>query len=265
MTMATTLLHVQGQPPEAIEQALDAIFAGEERARVLRLEGTFSAVLARVVEDNLQASYRYLLCRPHPGSAWTPVLELGNRTVGLDTELSRRLDGATIFTTFVYGEAVSGYRVTRNGAQVDSYLSDPTFFAEIAEDVEPGEAGQGGATSAAGLTAVAPEPLDGEPGSDPEAERGHPERFADLLPAGTAPDDFVRIVLRPGWWQEHTSDAPPNPDVADAEDDLVDEVDRMRCIALALELWGPAEYPFSGDLEDIPNAVAGPAIALAYT
>jgi hypothetical protein len=45
----------------------------------------------------------------------------------------------------------------------------------------------------------------------------------------------------------------------------VDEVDRMRCIGLALELWGPSEYPFAQELEDIANKDAGPTIALAFT
>jgi len=45
---------------------------------------------------------------------------------------------------------------------------------------------------------------------------------------------------------------------------VVDEVDRMRCIGLALELWGPSEYPLAQEPEEIPNQVAGPAIALAF-
>ena len=50
----------------------------------------------------------------------------------------------------------------------------------------------------------------------------------------------------------------------DDEEDLVDEVDRMRCIALALELWGPTEYPFGQELEEIPDKVLGPGIILAF-
>ena len=34
-------------------------------------------------------------------------------------------------------------------------------------------------------------------------DRGHPDRFADLLPSGTEAEDFARIVLRPGWWEEY--------------------------------------------------------------
>ena len=49
-----------------------------------------------------------------------------------------------------------------------------------------------------------------------------------------------------------------------AVDDLVDEADRMRCIGLAFELWGPDDYPFAADPEEVPNRVAGPAIALAF-
>jgi hypothetical protein len=41
-------------------------------------------------------------------------------------------------------------------------------------------------------------------------------------------------------------------------------VDRMRCIALALELWGPTEYPFGQELEEIPNKAIGPGIILAF-
>jgi hypothetical protein len=48
------------------------------------------------------------------------------------------------------------------------------------------------------------------------------------------------------------------------EIDLVDERDRMRCIALALELWGPSEYPFTGELDALSNKLVGPAIAVAY-
>jgi hypothetical protein len=99
------------------------------------------------------------------------------------------------------------------------------------------------------------------------------------------------VVLRPGWWEEYDasqgettpasesallgaqSDVPEVAgDVADdaqddglpGESDLVDEEDRMRCIALALELWGPAEYPFVGELTEVPNRTAGPAIAVTF-
>jgi hypothetical protein len=243
MEYATTVLHVQGATREAVEQALSAIFADEARPCALRLEGTFSAVLARVAAPDLDAAYRYLICRPHPDSAWVPVLELGNRAEGLDVELSRALGGAAIFTIFAYGDGLSDYRLIRAGALVDRYSSDPTYFAT--EDVPP--------------DAI-------------EAQRGHPERFADLLPTGTAPEDFARVVLRPGWWEEFDAErtsedvgiAAEGEKAAEAEADLVDELDRMRCIALALELWGPAEYPFAGDLDETPNKRVGPAIALAF-
>lgn len=248
MTTPTTILHADGRAPDEVEQALAAIFAREERPQVLRLEGTYSAVLARLSDPALVASYRYLICRPQAQSRWTPLLELGNRTVGLDVELSRALGGCGVFSIFVYGDAVSGYRLARDGAEVDRYLSDPPYFASLTSDEEV-------ATAAAGAI---------------EAERGHPERFADLLPAGTAPEDFVRVVLRPGWWEQH--DASVAGSVADTpadasgieDDEMVDEPDRMRCIALALECWGPTEYPFAQELEDIPNRVVGPAIALAF-
>jgi len=55
----------------------------------------------------------------------------------------------------------------------------------------------------------------------------------------------------------------PEPEPAH-EEGLVDEVDRMRCIALALELWGPTEYPFGQELEDISNKEVGPGIILAF-
>ncbi len=245
MEYATTILHIQGATREAVEQVLSAIFADEERPCALRLEGTFSAVLARATDPDLDAAYRYLICRPHADSAWVLVLELGNRTEGLDVELSRALGGAAVFTTFAYDDGLSGYRLARAGALVDRYLSDPTYFAT--EDVPP--------------DAI-------------EAQRGHPERFTDLLPAGTAPEDFARIVLRPGWWEEYDADqSGENGGTAagvegaaetEAEADLVDELDRMRCIALALELWGPTEYPFAGDLDELPNKSVGPAIALAF-
>lgn len=248
MSTATTILHVLDHGPDEVERALDTIFAAEERPRTLRLEGTYSAVLARACDPALAAAYRYLIARPHAGSAWTPLLEVGARADGLDLELSRALGGAAVFTTFVYGAGVSGYRLARDGALVDRYLSDPSFFAAPDDDAE-GADGAGDET---------PGGLIGE--EDPETVRGHPARFADLLPAGTAPDDFARIVLRPGWWERH--DAATEDE--EMEDDEVDEDDRMRCIGLALELWAPAEYPFARDLEDIPNKEIGPAIALAF-
>src|SRR5690348_6791790 len=177
MPTAITVLHVQGRDPLAVEAALDAVFAAEERPRVLRLEGTYAAVLARLSDPDLSAAYRYLILRPHDASPWTPVLELGNRTEGLDVELSRRLDGSAVFTAFVYGDVVSGYRLARAGALVDTYLSDPTAVAEEGDSAPE----------------TAPD------AADLEAARGHPDRFADLLPAGTTPGDFARVVLRPGW------------------------------------------------------------------
>ncbi|HEY7832623.1 MAG TPA: hypothetical protein VIG30_03555, partial [Ktedonobacterales bacterium] len=221
MEYTFAILNIQGKTTEAVESALTEIFAGEERPRVLRLEGSFSAVLARAADPDLTAAYRYLICRPHAAAAWVPVLALGERADGLEVELSRALDGAPVFTIFAYGDDVSGYRLARDGALVDEYVSDPTYFAgdEIAD-------------------------------AEIAAARGHPARFSDLLPPGTAPEDFVRVVLRPGWWEER--DATPDDGVPDAagedteEIDLVDERDRMRCIALALELWGPSDYPFTG-------------------
>jgi hypothetical protein len=245
---------VRGHAPEAVEQALAAIFAGEGRARALRLEGTYSAVLRRVMEPELDASYRYLLLRPHADAPWTPVFELGNHTVGLEAELSRALNGAAVFTTFVYGDAVAGYRLARDGAEVDRYLSDPTYFLDGEDDP-------------AGTTAEAVDPS--READLVEHEHGHPERFADLLPAGTAPDDFWRVVLAPGWWEEHAGTPPPadatdEADEAADDDALVDEQDRMRCIGLALELWGPEEYPLAQDPEELADALAGPAIVLAF-
>jgi hypothetical protein len=246
MSTSLAVLHVQGQPPAEVERALTDIFVREERPVVLRIEGTYSAVLERTTDPDLDAAYRYLILRPHPASAWSPVLELGNRTIDLDVELSRALAGCSVVTTFVYGDVVSGYLVARAGAEIDRYTSDPTYFIpEAADGEEP-----------AGETAL---PLP----AGVEDERGHPERFADLLPPGTAPEDFARVVLRPGWWEERDAAASGQP--ADgAEDDLVDEVDRMRCIALAFELWGPDEYPFAADPGEVPNRVAGPAVALAF-
>lgn len=254
MSETSTVLHVRGQTPDAVEGALEAIFAGEERARVLRVEGSYSAVLARAIAPELETSYSYVILRPRAPSQWTPILEVGNRTEGLDVELSRRLGGAPVFTTFVYGDGLSGYKLARDGEAVDRYASDPTYYTEAAaEDAE-----------AAGGQDAAPE----DERAVIERERGHPERFADLLPEGTSPEDFARVVLRPGWWEEHDAGAPPAaPDEAgdQEQEEWVDEADRMRCIGLALELWGPTEYPFAQDPEEITNAVAGPAIALAFT
>lgn len=254
MSTSIIVLHVQGQRPEVVEDTLTEIFSREERARVLRIEGTFSAVLARATDPGLEAGFRYLILRPHPSSSWTPVLELGNRTEGLDAELSKALGGCAVFTTFVYGDVVSGYRLARDGTDVDHYLSDPTAVAgdEDTDDVPP----------------PAAQELE-----DVEAVRGHPDRFADLLPAGTAPEDFARVVLWPGWWEQHDAGSTQGDaddedaddgDADDGEEDVVDEADRMRCIGLALELWTPDEYPFAQEPEDIPNKVAGPAIAVAF-
>ncbi len=231
MEYATTILHARGASPEAVEQALGAIFANEDRAAAFRLEGTFRAVLGRLIDPELEAGYRYLICRPHAGAPWTPVLELGTRTEGLEAELSRALGGAAIFTTYVYDDGLSGYRFARGGKLVDSYVSDPTYFTGEDE----GEA-------------------------EVESRRAHPERLADLLPNGTTPEDFARVVLDPGWWEEHDQAAGGT----DAEGELVDEADRMRCIALALELWGPTDYPFAQDLAELPNQVVGPVIAVAF-
>ncbi|HEX6796172.1 MAG TPA: hypothetical protein VF116_00510 [Ktedonobacterales bacterium] len=253
MSTERTVLHVYGQAPEAVERALVAVFANEERTSALRLEGTYSAVLRRATSPDLAAGYRYVILRPHVPSQWTPVLELGNRTMGLEAELSRLLGGAPVFSTFVYGDTVSGYRMARDGAEVDRYLSDPTLF------MEPEDGGE------------APHEVGG-PALDTlaEAERGHPERFADLLPAGTTPEDFWRVVLAPGWWEEREGIAPAQAageagtEHEDNDEELVDEEDRMRCIGLALELWGPQEYPLAQEPEEIPDNVAGPAIAVAF-
>ena len=259
MSTSITVLHVQGQEPSAVEQALETIFAGEERARRLRIEGTFSACLSRLDAVSPETSYRYLVCRPPTTSSWTPVLELGNRTEGLELELSRGLRGATVFTVFVYGDLISGYRLARSSQYVDRYTSDPRILQNEFSDSE--ELSGEGEKSYPATTGA----------NDYERERGHPERFADLLPAGTSPEDFTRIVLRPGWWEETELEAtdPEGEEDEELEEleelvDVVDETDRMRCIALALELWGPTEYPFAQDAEDIPNKV-GPAIALAFT
>lgn len=248
MSTATTIIHLQGEAPEAIERALEAIFAREGRARALRVEGTYSAVLERATSPDLDVAYRYLLLRPRP-TGWTPLLELGLRAEGLDIELSLALGGATMVAVFQYGEVVSGYRVIRQGVEIDRYLSDPTAFeGDDAGVVASGEARR---------------PLSSE---DIEAARGRPERFADLLPAETAPGAFAQVVLRPGWWEERDAGDSDATGAADesGEVELVDEVDRARCIGLALELWATDDYPLAGDLEDVPNAVAGPAIALAW-
>jgi hypothetical protein len=262
MSTVDTILHVFGHDADAVEQALTSIFAHEDRPTVLRLEGTFSAVLERLTDPDLDAAYRYLILQPHEVSRWTPVLELGNRTEGLDVELSRTLDGAPVFTIFDYGETVSGYTLARGGVQVDHYLSDPTWL----DDEEEGSDGGNDIGNA--------------PVPDLESLRGHPERFAELLPSGTAPEDFARVVLTPGWWEDYSAstgeqlphDAPDKPDQpaselnseTEDEGEIVDERDRMRCIALALELWSPTEYPLTDDLEDIANKMVGPGIILVF-
>jgi hypothetical protein len=239
MSVATTIINLKGQTAAAIEAALEAIFAAEGRSRAPRVEGTYSAVLEHVTNPEADTAYRYLLLRPR-ATGWTPLLELGLRAEGLDVELSRALGDGTVVSIVQYGEVVSGYRVIEAGAEVDRYLSDPTAF----EDDEG--------------AAISPE--------DIEATRGRPERFAGLLPDGTTAADFARVVLRPGWWEEHDAESEGSGRSPEADDasDLVDEVDRARCIGLALELWAVDEYPLAGDLEDIPNAVAGSAVALAW-
>lgn len=241
MNGTITVLHVRNQPPEAVEQALNTIFAAEEREQRMRLEGSYSAVLARLTAQTLDASYRYLICRPHPASAWTPVLELGNRTEGLDVELSKALGGSDVFSTFVFGDVFSGYRAARGGNLLDQYASDPMYYMD-----EGGER-EGGLAVAVTI----------------EGLSGRPETFVDLFPSDTSPEDFARVVLRPGYWERLDQDDTAADEARD-EDDIVDEVDRMRCIALALELWGPEEYPFTRELEEIPNQVVGPVIALAF-
>jgi hypothetical protein len=251
MTIATTIFHIQGRAAEQVEAALTGVFAREERPLALRVEGSYNATLARL--DGAEAAYRYLLLRPHGAGGWTPLLELGSRTDGLDAELSQALDGATIVTVYQYGEVVSGYRVTRAGAEIDRYCSDPTAFESAdTQDGTPDDAPA--SEDAAG------------PSGDVEEQRGRPERFAELLPAGTTPADFARVVLAPGWWEAHDAGGAPasSGDESGDEDDLVDELDRMRCIALALELWSPDDYPLTQELEDLPNKLIGPAIALAW-
>lgn len=247
MSTATTIIHMNNQPPEAIEAALLAIFAAEGRTPAPRVEGTYSAVLERAASPDVDAAYRYLLLRPR-STGWTPLIELGLRADGLDVELSRALGGATVVSIFEYGDVVSGYRVIEHGAEVDRYLSDPTVFEDAdSADLSPNADSQ---------------PLTAD---EIEAARGHPERFAGLLPAGAPPDEFARVVLRPGWWEERDAEAAGNPLAVDeADGDLVDEADRARCIGLALELWTNDAYPLAGDLEDVANADAGPAIALAW-
>jgi hypothetical protein len=258
--------HVYDHSPSEVERALEAIFAAEERARLLRIEGSFSAVRAHLEARADEAGYRYLICRPATGSAWTPVLQLGNPLMELEGRLSGRLQGCAVFTIFVYGDVISGYRMARAGVEIDRYTSDPTIFEPGIEDTE--ELGNSPT----------------EPEASYELERGHPERFAELLPPGTSALDFSRVVLQPGWWQDHDQEATADlhdlgaaaeteahqtgePDDEQVEELalLVDEVDRMKCIGLALELYGPTEYPFSQDLEDIPNRLVGPAIALAFS
>lgn len=248
MTMPTTIFHIAESDPQAVETALSAIFAGEERPSVLRLEGTYSAVLARVTDPDLDAAYRYLILRPKENARWTTLLELGNRTEGLDTELSRRLNGAPVFALFAYGEDLSGYRYARGGASADQYVSDPEYAESLASNDDESVA----------------------PGMNVSALAGHPARFADLLPTGIAPEEFARVVLAPGYWEEHgttrgsaTETQGSTPSDAD-EDDEVDEIDRLRCIGLGLEFWRPESYPFAEDLEEIPNAEAGPAVVLAF-
>jgi hypothetical protein len=236
MTMATTALHLRDRAPEPIEEALGAIFAREGRAQTLRLQGTYSAVLGRLTDPALEAPYRYLILPTPPGSHWTPLLELGNRADGLDRALSAALDGCALFALFVYGEVVSGYRYVRAGAEQDRYLSDPEEFAAM-ESAESNEAAAAG---------------------DVSAFRGDPARFADLLPPDAPPEEFARVVLRPGWWEGHERDGETS------DEDLVDESDRMRCIGLALELWGANAYPFAGEVEEAPNKGCSPAVALAF-
>lgn len=246
MSIATTLYHLRGQATEAIEQALAAIFAREDREPAPRVEGTYSAVLERATSPDVEATYRYLLLRPRP-TGWTTLIELGLRAEGLDVELSQALGGAVIVAVFSVGGIVSGYRVVREGTEVDRYVSDPTAFEEPDRD-------------APALSA-----------DEIEALRGRPERFADLLPDGTTPGEFMRVVLAPGWWEERDAaggmggeEASEGGDTGDDEEELVDEEDRARCIGLALELWAADSYPLAGDLEDMPNNVAGPAIALGW-
>jgi len=238
MSTTVTVMHVRDKRPEDVESALRSIFKDEDRTEVLRVQGSYSAILRRVADEDLFAPYRYIICSPHFPSLWTPVLEIGNRTVGLESELSRRLSGAPVVTLFVYGDAVSGYTVAREGVVVDRYVSDPEAITE-----------------------------EGEEATRYEDVSGHPERLRDLLPTGTDPDDFRRIVLMPGWWENYEKGAALPQQAADKEsdeEDIVDEVDRMRCIGLAFEFWAPDEYPLATEPEDIPNSATGPTIGIAF-
>lgn len=248
MSLATTVLHIQGRSPDEVEAALVRVFADEGRAQASRLQGAFSAVLARALDAEESSGYSYLICPPHAGANWTTALEMGSRADGLEGALSAALDGCAVLSLFTLGDGLSGYRLARGGVEVDHYLSDPDLFASMATEQEA---------------------ADFQPPSDGtaaiEAARGHPERFADLLPIGTRPQDFSRVVLAPGWWEAQGMAGEP-PAAASEEDgeDEVDEEDRMRCIGLALEVWGPTEYPFAGDLEDIDQRAVSPTIALTF-
>lgn len=258
MSIATTIFHIANTDSQAIENALTAIFADEDRPQVLRLEGTYSAVLERVTDPDLTAAYRYLILRPKDTSRWTTLLELGNRTEGLETELSKRLNGAPVFALYTYGEDISGYRLARGDQEVDQYLSDPEYAESLRTSDEE---------------AV---PLTLATAGQADTLRGHPERFAELFPAGTTPEEFARVVLAPGYWETHGAVGTTGPSTdgttgvnqgaeeSGEEEDVVDEVDRLRCIGLGLEFWRPESYPFAEELEDIPNAEAGPAIVLAF-
>jgi hypothetical protein len=243
MTTATTALHLRERTPEQIEEALAAIFAQEGRAQTLRLQGTYSAVLGRLTDPAQEAPYRYLILPMPPGSPWTPLLELGNRADGLDRALSTELGGCAVFALFVYGDVVSGYRFVRDGVEQDRYLSDPDEFAAM----ESSETADGDDA-----------PLVG----DVEAFRGDPARFADLLPPDAPSEEFALVVLRPGWWEDRERENQDDHEAADEE--VVDEIDRMRCVGLALELWGASEYPFAGELEDGTDKGRSPAVALAF-
>jgi hypothetical protein len=247
MTTATTVLHIRERTPEQIEAALGAIFAQEGRAQALRLQGTYSAVLRRLsdsaTDPALETPYRYLILPTPPAVQWTPLLELGERADGLDRALSQALGGGAVFALFVYGEVISGYRFVRAGVEEDRYLSDPDEWAAMESSDNDG-APEAGASA----------PF-----------RGDPARFADLLPPDTPPEEFARVVLRPGWWEEHESGGETSDEDGDEDGDLVDETDRMRCIGLALELWGATAYPFAGELEDAPDKGCSPAVALAFS
>src|SRR5260370_3493434 len=167
MSASITVLHVHRHTPEEVEHALAAVFAREERPRALRIEGTYGAVLARAIDPELAASYAYVILRPHLAAQWTPVLELGNRTEGLDVEISHLLGRCAVFTPFAYGHVGSGYRLARRGAEVDRYASDPTALHKTAQDAaEQAESAESELSSPAQLAPW----------------RGHPDRFADLLP-----------------------------------------------------------------------------------